>query len=196
MATPRSLAQEAAEDVFFGQVVMIFARWFVILGGMILVLWSATTVQELSSTVPFVVALMAMNFFVHGRYLLERPANRTLLIALSFLDLAIITGIISIWKGQVGLRSEFFAFYYPVLAAFAFVFPPKLSLAFAATALGAYTAVVFLSDPALAYRPVDLEVFAVRLITMATMTALGTYYWRVQRNRRRAAAPRAERPAV
>ena len=196
MATPRSLAQEAAEDVFFGQVVMIFARWFVILGGVILMLWSATTVQELSSTVPFVVALMAMNFFVHGRYLLERPANRTLLIALSFLDLAIITGIISIWKGQVGLRSEFFVFYYPVLAAFAFVFPPKLSLAFAAAALGAYTAVVFLSDPALAYRPVDLEVFAVRLITMATMTFLGTYYWRVQRNRRRAAAPRAERPAV
>ena len=191
MSEPRSLAQEAAEDVFFGQVVIIFARWFVILGGLILVLWSATTVQELASTVPFVVALMAMNFFVHGRYLLERPANRSLLVALSFLDLAIITGIISVWKGQVGLQSQFFTFYYPVLAAFAFVFPPRLSVAFSAAALGAYTAVVFLADPALATRSGDLEVLVLRLITMATMTALATFYWRVQRNRRRSTASRA-----
>ena len=192
---PRSLAQEASEDVFFGQVVIIFARWFVILGGVILVLWSAKTVQELSTTLPFVVALMAINFFVHGRYLLERPANRALLIALSFLDLAIITGIIATWKGEVGLSSRFFVFYYPVLAAFAFVFPPRLSFTFAAAALVAYTAVVFIFDPALLSHSVDAESFVLRLVTMATMAVVGTFYWRVQRSRRRAAASRAGAPA-
>jgi hypothetical protein len=188
MMPQRSLAQEAAEDIFFGQVVIIFARWFVILGGLIVVLWSATTVQELTSTISFVVALMAMNFFVHGRYLLEKPANRSVLLGLSFLDLAIVTGIIAAWRGAVGLASPFFVFYYPVLAAFAFVFPPRLSFAFSVVAMTAYATVVFRTDPALATRPVDIEEFAVRLITMSATAALATYYWRVQRDRRRGVA--------
>ena len=40
MREMRTVAQEAAEDVFFGQVVMIWARWFLIAAGIILALWT------------------------------------------------------------------------------------------------------------------------------------------------------------
>ena len=35
------LEQEAAEDIFFGQVVTIWARWFLIAAGTIFFLWTA-----------------------------------------------------------------------------------------------------------------------------------------------------------
>ena len=90
----RSTEQEAAEDIFFGQIVIIWARWFVIAGGAIVTLLQATEISELTSATAFVVGLMAINFFVHGRYIMELPANRNMLLALSLLDLTIITGIV------------------------------------------------------------------------------------------------------
>src|SRR5690349_10916310 len=76
-----SAAQEAAEDIFFGQAVIIWARWFIILTGAMLTLWTATTVAEITINTLLIIVLMGMNFFLHGRYLMERPANRSLLVA-------------------------------------------------------------------------------------------------------------------
>jgi hypothetical protein len=180
----RSSAQEAAEDIFFGQTVMIWARWFVILAGAVLTLWTASTIAEITINTLFIVVLMAMNFFLHGRYLAERPANRTLLLAVGLLDLAAITAIVSLWQAQIGLQSQFFVFYYPVVLAFAFVMPPRLSATYTAAALAAYAAACLLAtgtpDSA------ELKLLAMRLITLAAMGGLGTYYWRIQRRRRRA----------
>ena len=71
--------KEAAEDIFFGQVVIIWARWFVIAAGMIYVLWQATDTSELAMTILPLILVMAVNFFVHGRYLMEKPINQILL---------------------------------------------------------------------------------------------------------------------
>jgi hypothetical protein len=188
MREVRSQAQEVAEDIFFGQGVIIWARWFVILAGAILALWSASDVSELTGSIMLVVALMAINFFVHGRYLMERPVNRTLLSGLSLIDLVIITLIVLAWQGQVGLNSPFFIFYYPVLLGFSFVFPPGFTIAYTLIALGAYAGAVFLSDPDVLLSSPDMEVMATRLITLAATGGLGTYYWRIQRQRRRLAA--------
>ena len=59
MQAIRSAQQEAAEDIFFGQAVLIWARWFLIVAGAILVLWRFDDKDSLiSGTIP-VVALMA-----------------------------------------------------------------------------------------------------------------------------------------
>src|SRR5262245_12778765 len=94
----RSAAQEAAEDLFFGQVVIIWARWFLILTGAILTLWSATSVGEITAKILPIVVLMAMNFFLHGRYLMEQPANRRLIVAASVLDLLVVTATVLLWQ--------------------------------------------------------------------------------------------------
>ena len=188
MQVVRSAAQEAAEDLFFGQVVIIWARWFLILTGATLTLWSATTVGEITAKILLVVILMAMNFFLHGRYLMERPANRTLIIAASALDLLVITGAILLWQGQGGLRSQFFVFYYPVLLAFAFVFPPRLAFAYTGCAMIAYVAACLAADFSILADAGDLKLLVMRLVTLGSVGGLATYYWRIQRERRRVEA--------
>jgi hypothetical protein len=183
----RSPQQEAAEDIFFGQVVIIWARWFVILTGAILALWAANSISELTVASLLIVALMAVNFFVHGRYLMEKPINRSLTALVSLVDLAIITMIVLAWRGQTGLESPFFIFYYPVLAAFAFVFTPGFTLLYTALALLTYVGAVFVSDPGFVLNAQDFELLITRLITLSAMGGLGTYYWRIQRQRRRMA---------
>ena len=188
MRERRSAAQAAAEDIFFGQVVIIWARWFVILTSALLALWTATTIGELSTNILLVIALMAMNFYLHGRYLLERPANQGLMFAAGLLDLAVITAIVVTWQGQGGLPSQFFVFYYPVLLAFAFVFPPRITAVYTGLALLAYTIACLLADPAIVTSALWSKTLVVRLLTLASMGGLGTFYWRIQRERRHAAS--------
>jgi hypothetical protein len=130
---------------------------------------------------------MAMNFFLHGRYLVERPANQMLLLAASALDLVMITLIVLFWQGRSGLENQFFVFYYPIILALAFVFPRRITLVCTGAALAIYALVCILADPASFIYVESQKMLVQRLITIAAMGGLGTYYWRIQRNRRRAA---------
>jgi hypothetical protein len=182
MHDTRVHAREAAEDVFFGQVVIIWARWFLIVGGAVLALWTTQKSTQLAVAVVPIAALMAMNFYLHGRYLTERPSNRVQIGAASLLDLALITGLVAFWHDGSGLASPFLVFYYPVLLAFAFVMPRRLAIGYTALAVALYSAV---SLPQVG-SPVDAKELLLRVATMAAMGGLGTFYWRIQRDRRRA----------
>ena len=179
MQEVRSVAQEAAEDVFFGQAVISWARWFIIGAGIILALWQAPDAFSLIIGVMVVVGLMALNFYLHGRYLAERPANRAMITTASLIDLALITLVVI-------FRGEYFILYYPVVLAFAFVMPPKVTAVYTAAVLGAYAGAYFLGDPSFLGDVVAVKTLVMRLITLGATGALGTYYWRIQRNRRRA----------
>jgi len=183
----RTAPQEAAEDLFFGQVVIIWARWFVILAGTILVLWTTTNEAELVVSILPVLALIAMNFFLHGRYLIEQPANRAMVVVASFIDLSVISLIVLLWPGQGGLDNQFFVLYYPIVLAFAFVFPQQITTIYTVVVLVAYAGASFLANPFCLATARDQTILAMRLITIAAMGGLGTYYWRIQRARRRAA---------
>ena len=185
----RSHEQAALEDVFFGQSVILWARWSVILAGAVLVLWTSTTVDQLTRTFPFFLALMAMNFFLHGRYVMGSPLNRMVVVAASVVDLVLITAIVSFWPGTVGLHNQFFVLYYPVVFAFALVFPRTIEAAYTVLAILAYTAVCFgLGTISFANGASDLKVLMMRLIVMAAMGFLGNYYFRIQRDRLRRAS--------
>jgi len=180
----RTLEQEAAEDVFFGQVVMIWARWFLIVAGAVFFLWTAVRSTQLALGVVPIVALISINFYLHGRYLLERPSNPKLITAASLFDVGLISVIVLLWgsgTGATGLGSPFFVFYYPVLLAFAFVMPRRATAVFTAVTAGAYAAICFGDVTSLT----SAKVLALRLATMVAMGGLGTFYWRIQRDRRR-----------
>ena len=188
MQEVRDKTHEAAEDVFFGQVVINWARWFVIAAGVVLVLLTADDTTKIVVGVLPVVGLMVMNFYLHGRRLAERPANRALITGASLVDLAVITAVVLAWPGQNGLHSEFFILYYPLVLAFAFVMPPRVTLAYTVGAMAAYAGICFLADPTVFGNVEEVEALVARLITLGAMGALGTFYWRIQRNRRSAAA--------
>jgi hypothetical protein len=180
-----SNAQEVAEDIFFGQIAIIWARWFFIVAAAILVLWTAETTVELTLGVLLIAALMSVNFFIHGRYLTEKPANQTLILITTMIDLLLITLVIMFW-GPGGLDSNFFIFYYPMFFAFALVFPPSYTAGYTILALGCYAGAIIMSNFQVLTDLADLELFVMRVITLAAMSGLGTYYYRVQRKRHRA----------
>lgn len=185
-------AQTAAEDIFFGQVVIIWARWFVILAGIIFALWFSETPAQLGAAVVLLAGIMAINFFVHGRYLMEKPVNRSLLITLSFVDLVLVTAIVLLGPEYRGLDNYLFVFYYPLLVAFAFVFPPQFTTLYTLATLLAYTVACVTITLGLLVDSAGLEVLAMRLITMAAVGFLSTYYWRIQRDRRQAVTDNLE----
>jgi hypothetical protein len=191
----RTQQQEAAEDIFFGQLAMIWARWFVVLSGIIIAIWSSEDTNSLVLTIAPVVALMLINFFLHGRYVIERPANQFLLFVSSLLDVTIVTLIVMVWPTQHGFGSPYYIFYYLIILGFAFVFSEVYTLIYTLLVLVTYTVVCLVNDMTiinnLAADSHALQGLVVRLITMASMGGLGTYYWRIQRNRRRAARPGA-----
>jgi hypothetical protein len=185
MQNIRDTQQEAAEDIFFGQLVIIWARWFLIFAGIILTLWTVENARDLTIGLVPIVALMLVNFYLHGRYTVEMPANQALTALASIIDLIIITVIVLIWPGAKGLDSPYFVFYYPMILAFAFVFPDRYAIPYTLVALLAYAAVCLALDFSLVRDSVALEVLVQRLIIIAAVGGLGTFYWRIQRKRRR-----------
>jgi hypothetical protein len=176
--------REAAADVFFGQVVMIWARWAVIAAAAVVFLWNATDVGAMTQRVLLLAALMALNFFLHGRYLVERPANRVLILLSSLADVGLIVAAVALWGG---FQSQLFILLYPVLFAFALVFPPRFTAALTVLAVGLYAGAVALAGTGWTGDLQLMKVLMVRVLTLAAVGGLGTYYWRIQRDRRRAA---------
>jgi hypothetical protein len=183
MRRPGDATGEAAEDVFFGQVVMIWARWAVIAAAA-LFLWNTGDVGQLTPRVLLLAVLMALNFFLHGRYLVERPANRALILLASTADVVLVTGAVAVWGG---FGSQLFVLLYPVVFAFALVFPPRFTAGLTIAAAGLYLAAVVVAGTGWEADVQLVKVLAVRVLTLCAVGALGTYYWRIQRDRRRAA---------
>ena len=197
MENRRTNAHEAAEDLYYGQVVVNWARWFIIGAGILLVLWTADEMSKLVIGIMPVLALMALNFYMHGRHIARQPANPRLMSLASALDLAVITSVVLFWPEAEhrGLASPFFIMYYPVLLSFAFVMPPRTTAGYTIAALTGYigacllaamTSVTDIGSLQTFFTAPEVEDLAARLITLGAMGALGTLYWRVQRRRRAA----------
>jgi hypothetical protein len=179
----RTQKQAEQEDLFFGQSVILWARWSVIVAGIVLVLWTSTDVALLTQTMPFFLVLMAVNFFLHGRYVMGSPLNRTAVTVASVVDLILITAIVVLWPGSHGLHNQFFVLYFPVVFAFALVFTRKIEVVYTVLAILMYTAACVLTGTVPFDLSSDDKVLVMRIIVIAAMGFLGNYYFRIQRDR-------------
>jgi hypothetical protein len=175
-------AQEAAQDLFWGQIATLGARWAIIVGGAVLVLSRAVSASELAVGILPVVVLLVANFYLHGRYLMERPANAVLTLAACGLDLLLVAALFLNWRGTGALENPTFVFLYPLVFGVGLVFSPRLSWAFTSLALVVYTVLVV---PTGLDGAGDLKVLVVRLVTLAAMGGLGSLYWRIVRRESR-----------
>ncbi len=182
-----SVAQDAREDLFFGQIATIVARWFLIASGVVLVLWSSDTIGAIPIPIGFMLVLTAMNFYLHGRYLVERPVNATLVYATSGIDLLIVSAMVAVWAPWgTGMHNPFFVLLYPTILAFGLVFPPRITIAYSALTIVVYLAVVLTQTGFGLVLDTNFqkELFQ-RVVTLAGTAGLATYFWRIQRARRR-----------
>src|SRR5256885_9239151 len=95
----RTAAQADQEDVFFGQTVIMWARWSVIVAGIMLVLWTSTNVSLLTQTMPFFLVLMAGQLFLHRPHVLGGPLQPTVRPVGSGIELVLITARVGPWAG-------------------------------------------------------------------------------------------------
>ena len=196
MEAIRTVGQETAEDVFFGQVVIIWARWFLIAAGVVLILWSLTEQTQLIAGIIPIVLLMFMNFYLHGKYLMEKPVGAPLIMLTSLLDLVIITLLVFFWpeqEGETRLHNQFFIFYYPMVLGFGFVMSRRIEIAYTVLAIVLYAAAVapdlgtHVTLTGAVALQANVKTLLFRLIVLGALGGLGNYYWRIERARRRAA---------
>lgn len=191
MEASQAEAQEIKEDIFFGQVIIIWARWFLALGIAAVILLNVRNAGDLLVGLVPILILMFVNFFVHGSYLIGRPVGKGLIVLASVVDVVIISLLVLFGPELVGrgFGSPLFVFYYPIVLAFAFVMPRQWATAYTALTLLVY-ALVCLFD----IRQIEGRDMFVRLLTLGGMGALSSYYWRIMRRRRRAALGGASAP--
>lgn len=180
--------REAAEDVFFGQIAIIWARWFLIAAGVVIALWSGE--DQFMMGIGALVILMTMNFFFHMRYMTGRPVNQFMLLMGSMVDMAVVTTLVIFWNpSRTGLNNEFFILYYPMVFTWALVFPPRLTVGFSIIMIAVYTTACLFFTNVSTMTMLDenqWQALAARIITLGAMSGLGTYYYRRQRDSLRA----------
>ena len=179
----RTSERAEAEDIYFGQVASNWARWFIVGTGALLILWTSGDTTKLIVGILPVVGLMVMNFYLHGRLLAGRPANRILIGVAAAVDIGLIMGLVLMWPGSTPLDNSLFVMFYPVLLAFAFVMPPRISIGCAVAVIAAYAVSAILTDPMVVADIEHVETLIERLITLGAVGLLGAYYWRIQRRR-------------
>ncbi len=124
-----------SEDVASGQIVIIAARWVLVLAGLLLTLWQPGTVAELRVHIVALLLLAVGNFYLHAQVLMRRPLPDLTVYAASVADIAVIT-LLAFSQG--GAASGIYIFYFPAIMAFAVAFPGLVTGGFVAAVLLLY----------------------------------------------------------
>jgi|GEM_PF-911221 len=167
---------EAQEDIFHGQIACIMARWCVIVGSIFIALYQARDVAAMEKSLIPLLILVAANFFLQARYMMNLPANALLLQIGSVIDIAVITALV------MAGNPDFYVFYYPVALAYALVFVRRLTLIFTAVLGIGYAMVAVFFNPSIHFNG-DEKTLMLRLVTLVGTSLLATMYWRIQRAR-------------
>jgi hypothetical protein len=174
-----------ASDRARGQVVIVAARWVLILTALAITLWSPAPgdLNRLRLSLAVLLILAVGNFYLHAHLLMQRPVDEWLVYAASAADLAVIT----VLTGAFGaVDAPMFVFYYPALLALALVFPLSMTVIFTCATLWFY-GLVNLGDPTrwgnLLDEP-DAQVLVARMISLVAVAVVANQYARIEAERR------------
>jgi hypothetical protein len=178
---------EQASELANGQVLIVSARWVLIVTALALSLWSPapSDLNWLRLSLFVLLALAVGNFYLHAHILMRRPVPEPVVYAASAADLVVISVLTGAFGGS---DAPMFVFYYPALLAFALVFPLPMTVVFTGAAVWLYT-VVSLGDPfrwASHLDSPDAQVLVARLISMVAIAVVANQYARVEADRRAA----------
>ena len=132
--------------------------------------------------------LLATNGYLHYRLATERTVSWRWMLALSALDLAMLSGGVAAHRG---LETPFFVGYYPSLALFAVVFGSvRLTLVWVTLTALVYATLCLAVEPGLDFSANDEEILLIRVAGMYTVAVVVNLISRVERIRRLEAVER------
>ena len=168
-------SKESADDLNYGQMVIIAARWVLVASGLFLALWSPTDVVHLRVLIVVILGLSIANFYLHTQVLQGRPALVPVVYGASAVDLIAISVII---LALGGFDAPHYVFYFPAILAFSVAFRPEVTILYTGAAMFVYSAI---SVTALDDSP---EILVARLLMIAAVAVCGGMFWSIERKRR------------
>jgi hypothetical protein len=180
MAAQSADRTESSEDLAYGGIVIIVARWVLVAAGLGLALWNPTGLLELQVAIVAILSLAVGNFALHMQTLTRGPLLPWVVRAASAADL----GAISLLLYAGGSDPEVpYVFYLPALLAIAVTFRTEFTAGYTAAAIAAYASITLVIAP-------DTEPIALltHLLMLAAVATCGNVYWRLERDRRRGPA--------
>ncbi len=180
-----NVLSEQAQDLAHGQVVVVIARWILVVAGLVLMLWLPAPIEQLRVQILFILLLAIANFYLHAQLLIKRPTVELVAYGASAADMTLIT-ILILLNG--GLKSDLYIFYFPALLAVSVAFSTRAAFAFGGVVLVYYAALCFVSGIAARdLNEANLQIILTRLLMLAAVVFCGNLYWRIEQNRRQAA---------
>ncbi len=171
------------DDLAYGQVVIVTARWILVLSGLLFVLWDPDPIGTLRFQILLILILAVANFYLHAQALMRRPVLPDVIRAASLCDLVVITLILI---GEGSFASNMYVFYFPAIAAFSVVFTTTQTILFTGSTCVLYTILCLFTGASRAGLD-NFQVLFTRLVILVAVAVVGNVYARIERGRRRAA---------
>lgn len=169
--------QHTLEDMQYGQIVTITARWILVMAGVLLVLWNPEPLGQMRFQILVLLLLAVANFNLHAQLLRKRPAKALIWYAASVGDLIVITTLVATTGG---FDSNIFTFFFPAVLALSVAFSTAITFLFT----GSLMAVYFMIGMATLPDSGDFQILLVRLLMIAAVAMSGNLYWRLEGQRR------------
>ena len=169
--------------------VYVWGRWFVLSIATFAWLYPLNVAEVVyAPNAALAMLLLATNGYLHYRLAMERTVSWRWLLALSALDLEMLSGGVAAHRG---FESPFFVGYYPSLALFAVVFGSvRLTLVWVTVAAAVYAALCLAVEPGVDFSANDEEILLIRVAGMYTVVVVVNLISRVERIRRMEAVER------
>jgi hypothetical protein len=184
----RSIDETVEDDLRYGQKIIIWARWMIVVFAFIMGLYRPEGVTELVIIILALLAVSVLNFALHTRVLTKQPVKIKLIYAASIADICLISLITGL-KG--GINTHVYLYYYPAVLAYSLVFPRILTIRLTIGVLILYYCICLLfSDTGLLSGHVTTLI--VRILSIAGIAVVGNQYRLIEAKRRKKAAEKKQ----
>ena len=171
------------DDYRYSQRIAVVVRWFVVATWLLLINYRSdvdgATLLILNG---MGAALTVLNAYVQWRIWRGRPITRRYVLALSLMDLTVITAGIGV-TSRFG--NSFFPFYYPALLGVAVVFSSRrLSFAIVTAVAATYATLSLALEPGVSFDDAEERILVVRIASMFAVVLAANLMSRIERTRR------------
>ena len=175
------LVNETAEtDLKYGLVVIIWARWSIVIFAFILSMYRAEEMLPLVLKIVGLLTVALINFVLHMRILSKQPIGVKWVYLASIVDICLISFLTGL---EGGLHTRVFLYYYPAVLGFALVFPGAVTILLTITVLTLYSSICFLfSTPSIQFNG-DESIIIFRLASLLGVVLVGNRYRSVEKQR-------------
>jgi hypothetical protein len=171
---------ETTENINYGQIVVITARWILIGAGWVLTLWQPepTAAWQLRIAIVLLMAYSSVNFFLTVQWANRSKVLSDTVYLTSIADLSLITVLVAVFGGF-----NVYVFYLPALLALA-VTLPRTATVLLTSAVASMYAVIALARAGETLDTAELQSIFVRVILLAAVAFCGSLYREIESDRR------------